>query len=120
MSKEAARQIISKRFADFNGLVPLVKAYPNQPKRAYPLQGFHAALTIDFVLHNITSIGEDPCTERVGTISLEVSTTLDSGTKGLTELTDALEEKSVAENNLTSKSENINLVNVADFEGTAI
>lgn len=30
------------------------------------------------------------------------------------------EEKSVAENNLTSKSENINLVNVADFEGTAI
>lgn len=92
MSKEVARQIVMTRFADFTGLAPDRKAYPNQPKRAYPSTGFYASLEMEFITHEIRSIAEDPCTERGGVVVIEVSCKLDTGTKGVTELTDALED----------------------------
>ena len=92
MSKEAARQIISSMFVEFDGLELGRKELPNQPKQPFPPTGFYAVLDIAFVLHKITSIGSEPCTTRYGTISIEVSAKLDTGLKGITELTDALED----------------------------
>lgn len=92
MSKEIVRQIASVRFTEFTGLTADRKRFPNQPKIALPKTGMHAELGIEFVLHDISSIGSEPCTRRRGVFTVLVTEQLDSGIKGITMLTDAIEE----------------------------
>lgn len=69
------------------------KSIPNRPKQPIPTSGRWLRLRdIEFVLHKVASIGSEPCTRRTGVIVIDVFERLDSGTKRITELTDALEE----------------------------
>lgn len=92
MSKEIVRQKVSARFMAFTGLDADRKGFPNQPKREKPTDGSYATLEILFMLNKVTSISDRPCTRRTGVISIEVAEQLDAGTKGVTTLTDELEE----------------------------
>lgn len=93
MSKETVRQLVTNRLTQFPLLTNDRKSYPNQPNMPTPLSGQWLKLRdIEFVLHKIASIGSEPCTRRTGVIVIDVFERLDSGTKRITELTDALEE----------------------------
>lgn len=93
MSKEYVRQLVTSRLAQFPMLLADRKSYPNQPDNNPPLSGQWLRLRdIEFVLHKVASIGSKPCTRRTGVIVIDVFERLDSGTKRITELTDALEE----------------------------
>lgn len=93
MSKEYVRQLVTSRLAQFPMLLADRKSYPNQPDNKPPLSGQWLRLRdIEFVLHKVASIGSEPCTRRTGVIVIDVFERLDSGTKRITELTDALEE----------------------------
>ena len=119
MSKEYVRQLVTNRlayfeFAEFrvvsDYLDKTVKldrsgfykkpvpnrertSYPNMKNEAVPKSGNWLRLRdIEFVLHKVASIGSEPCTRRTGVIVIDVFERLDSGTKRITELTDALEE----------------------------
>lgn len=82
----------SRQFAKFI-LDGSRKSYPNVPKQPTPNSGRWLRLRdIEFVLHKVASIGSKPCTRRTGVIVIDVFERLDSGTKRITELTDALEE----------------------------
>lgn len=95
MSKEAVRQLVTKRFASFTfeGIDKTRKSYPNITDRAVPPNGRWIRLhNIQFILHKVTSIGSEPCTMRTGVIIIDAFERLDSGTKRIFELTDAIEE----------------------------
>ncbi len=93
MSKEYVRQAATKRLAKFTGVANNRKSYPNQPDIETPESGQWLKLhDIEFVLHKVASIGSKPCTRRTGVIVIDAFTHLDSGTRSITELTDALEE----------------------------
>ena len=93
MSKEAVRQLVTSRLAEFPMLLADRKSYPNQPDNKPPLSGQWLRLRdIEFVLHKVASIGSKPCTRRTGVIVIDVFERLNSGTRNITELTDALEE----------------------------
>lgn len=93
MSKETVRKLVFTRMGNFTGLASDRKSYPNQPDTPVPLSGQWLRLRdIEFVLHKVASIGQNPCTRRTGVIVIDVFERLDSGTKRITELTDALEE----------------------------
>lgn len=93
MSKETVRQLVTNKLAQFPLLTGERKSYPNQPDMPVPASGQWLKLKdIEFVLHKVASIGSKPCTRRTGVIVIDVFERLDSGTKKITELTDALEE----------------------------
>lgn len=93
MSKEYVRQLVTSRLAQFPMLLADRKSYPNQPDNKPPLGGQWLRLRdIEFVLHKVASIGSEPCTRRTGVIVIDVFERLNSGTRNITELTDALEE----------------------------
>lgn len=119
MSKEYVRQLVTSRLAQFefgdfvifreyfNNTTKLDKntlfkkpvsdfsrkSFPNMKDGAVPPSGNWLRLRdIEFVLHKVASIGSEPCTRRTGVIVIDVFERLDSGTKRITELTDALEE----------------------------
>lgn len=92
MSKEYVRQLVTSRLAQFPVLVADRKSYPNQPDNKPPKSGQWLRLRdIEFVLHKVASIGSKPCTRRTGVIVIDVFERLNSGTRNITELTDALE-----------------------------
>lgn len=95
MSKEAVRQEVEKRFAEFtfDGMDNKRKSYPNSPNQPIPVSGRWLRLhDITFGLHKVASIGSEPCTRRTGVIVIDAFERLDVGTKKIFELTDALEE----------------------------
>lgn len=93
MSKEYVRQLVSRQFAAFSGLPNEDKAYPNYAEGAIPEKGkMWARLSIDFVTAEVASIGSSPNVRRTGTISIKVRAHLNTGSSGITILTDALEE----------------------------
>lgn len=92
MSKEAVRQIVTKRFQDFKGLADSLKAYPNRPDVKIPHTGMWARLAINFVTADVAGIGSEPYVRRTGVISITVYEHKNAGTRSISELTDALEE----------------------------
>ena len=92
MSKETVRQLVTNRLTQFPLWTSERKSYPNQPDMPVPVSGQWLRLRdIEFVLHKVASIGSEPCTRRTGVIVIDVFERLNSGTRSITELTDALE-----------------------------
>lgn len=93
MSKDYVRQLVTKRFLDFTGLDADQKAYQNLPDPEQPFDKPWAKLKkIDFIMHDIVSIGSEPCTRRTGVIVIESFDNLGKGTEPITVLTDAIED----------------------------
>ena len=93
MSKETVRQLVTNKLAQFPLLTSERKSYPNQPNMPVPASGQWLKLRdIEFVLHKVASISSNPCTRRTGVIVIDVFERLDSGTRRITELTDAIEQ----------------------------
>ncbi len=121
MSKEYVRQLVTKRLAQFTALTDNRKAYPNQPNIKTPVSGQWLKLhDIEFVLHKVASIGQEPCTRRTGVIVIDAFAHLDNGTRKITELTDALEEYFglwSTTNFWTDPANTVNYPNVGDKDG---
>ena len=95
MSKETVRQLVEGRFASFtfDTIDKERKSYPNVPNKPIPTSGRWLRLhDIEFVLHKVASIGQEPCTRRTGVIVIDAFERLDVGTRRIFELTDALEK----------------------------
>lgn len=69
------------------------KSYPNHQDKPTPTSGRWLRLhDIGFGLHNVASIGSEPCTRRTGVIVIDAFERLDVGTRRIYELTDAVEQ----------------------------
>lgn len=92
MSKEYIRKEIEKRFHAWNGLSVARKSYQNDSEPTNRDTGIWAHLEIVHVMRKITSIGENPCTTRTGTVMIYVYGHLGEGTAEISRKTDELEK----------------------------
>lgn len=89
---DSAEKTDSKQFTKYV-LDSSRKSYPNSPKQPIPTSGRWLRLhDIEFVLHKVASIGQEPCTRRTGVIVIDAFERLDVGTRRIFELTDAIEQ----------------------------
>lgn len=89
---DSAEKTDSKQFTKYV-LDSSRKSYPNVPSKPIPASGRWLRLyDIEFVLHKVASIGQEPCTRRTGVIVIDAFERLDVGTRRIFELTDAIEQ----------------------------
>ncbi|MBP6954455.1 MAG: hypothetical protein KBC45_08520 [Pseudomonas sp.] len=92
MTYEQIRAALTARMVAFNGIAQKNIGYPNQPKLFDPPEeGLWCAFNLQYATAFMAGMADKPYTRKPGQVSIQCFARLNTGTKAINELADALE-----------------------------